>query len=101
MLIGLKVFIGQIMGTSVGSRVFLQYGWRPAAALSVAWSAFSLLVLFVRGPHCRRYTWFGYEGGCNVRKHPVLDVEKPESVGSAETTESAYEHDIKPLQGSS
>ena len=59
--------MGQMMGTAVGTKVFLKYGWRPAAALSVAWSGFTLAVLLVRGPHCERFTWFGYEGGLELR----------------------------------
>lgn len=64
----LQVFAGQIMGTAVGTKVFLTYGWRPAAALSVAWSGFTLVVLLLRGPHCKRGTWLGYDGGCELRK---------------------------------
>lgn len=63
-----QVFIGQIMGTAVGTEVFVKYGWRPAAALSVAWSGFTLIVMLARGPGCKRYTWFGYEGGLRLRK---------------------------------
>ncbi len=56
------------MGTAVGTEVFVTFGWRPAAALSVAWSGFTLVVMLVRGPHCARHTWFGYEGGLDIRK---------------------------------
>ena len=63
------------MGTSVGTRVFTQFGWRPAAALSVAWTGFQLFLLFIRGPHVRRYTWFGWEGGFEARKH-VIEARK-------------------------
>ena len=59
------------MGTSVGTRVFNAHGWRAAAALSVGWQGFCLLVILIRGPHCHRYTWFGYEGGYSVRKPPL------------------------------
>lgn len=27
-----------------------------------------LLVMLARGPHCSRYTWFGWEGGHEMRK---------------------------------
>ncbi|KAI0343758.1 MFS general substrate transporter [Trametopsis cervina] len=64
----LYVFAGQIMGTSVGTNVFLKYGWRPGAALSLAWTAFSVFIMLLRGPHCNRYTWFGYEGGLRLTK---------------------------------
>jgi hypothetical protein len=56
------------MGTSVGTHVFVKFGWRPAAALSVAWTGFTLVVLLLRGPHCSRHTWFGYEGGWGMKK---------------------------------
>ena len=59
------------MGTSVGTRVFTQFGWRPAAALSVAWTGFQLFILFIRGPHVKRYTWFGWEGGLEPRRRVV------------------------------
>jgi hypothetical protein len=56
------------MGTTVGSHIYLRYGWRACASLSVELSAFQLAVLIVRGPHCRRHTWFGWDGGSAVRK---------------------------------
>lgn len=56
------------MGTAVGTEVFVKFGWRPAAALSVGWSGFTLIIMLIRGPHCARYTWFGYEGGLRLTK---------------------------------
>lgn len=64
----LSLFIGQVMGTSVGTLVFTKYGWRPAAALSLAWTGFMLFMILLRGPHVSRYTWFGYSGGIEIRK---------------------------------
>ncbi|KAJ6612379.1 major facilitator superfamily domain-containing protein [Mycena sp. CBHHK59/15] len=58
----LCIFLGQVMGTSVGSHIYLQHGWRACAALSVGLSGWQLFVLLARGPHCPRYTWFGYKG---------------------------------------
>ncbi len=65
----LQVFLGQVMGADVGSRVFLEYGWRVGAGLSLGWSGLGLLILLVRGPHCGRKTWFGYEGGFGAEKN--------------------------------
>ena len=56
------------MGTSVGTKVFVSYGWRPAAALSLGWSGAMLVFMLARGPHCPRYTWFGWKGGREMRK---------------------------------
>ncbi|KAF8441083.1 major facilitator superfamily domain-containing protein [Boletus edulis BED1] len=58
-----SLFAGQVMGSSVGSHVFLRYGWRASAGLSVGLYGWQLLVLFMRGPNCERHVWFGYEGG--------------------------------------
>ena len=83
------MFVGQIMGTAVGTKVFVQFGWRPAAALSVAWSGFTLIVMLIRGPHCPRHTWFGYEGGLRVRKQSSEDVTpKPIRISCEPHTES-------------
>ena len=43
-------------------------------------TTWQLVVLLARGPHCNRYTWFGYEGGMEWRKSAVeghtSDIEK-------------------------
>jgi hypothetical protein len=64
------------MGTAVGTQVFVQHGWRAAAAVSMAWFGLQVAVLLVRGPHVERYTWFGYEGGLEARKSVVMAREK-------------------------
>ncbi|KAJ6496415.1 major facilitator superfamily domain-containing protein [Mycena sanguinolenta] len=77
----LAIFLGQVMGTSVGTNIYLNHGWRACAAFSVGLSAAQFIVLVVRGPHCQRYTWFGWEGGRAAlrpcRKGVDLDSEKP------------------------
>ncbi|KZT69548.1 MFS superfamily [Daedalea quercina L-15889] len=67
-IILVALFIGQIMGTSVGSLLFTKYGWRQSAAVSLAWSGFMLFVIFLRGPHVPRHRWVGYTGGLRLRK---------------------------------
>ncbi|CAK5278523.1 unnamed protein product [Mycena citricolor] len=64
----LSLFIGQLMGTAAGTKVYTAYGWRAAAALNMGFYGWILIVLLVRGPHCGRFTWFGYEGGWAVKK---------------------------------
>ncbi|KAF7318469.1 MFS general substrate transporter [Mycena chlorophos] len=59
----LSLFIGQLMGTSAGTKVFTAFGWRAAAALNMGFYGWILITIVARGPHCERYTWFGYEGG--------------------------------------
>ena len=59
------------MGTSVGTRVWEQHGWRASAALSLAWIGWMYFVLFLRGPHADRYTWIGWDGGWNWRRTDI------------------------------
>ena len=53
------------------------------------------VVLLSRGPHCDRYTWFGYEGGMEWRKSSVegrasSDMEKgANQVGAEEASREA------------
>ncbi|KAK0503642.1 MFS superfamily [Armillaria luteobubalina] len=62
-----SLFLGQVMGTSAGTKVFVRYGWRAGAALSLGWAGWQLFVLLLRGPHCGREMWFGYGG--NIEAH--------------------------------
>jgi len=77
----LSLFIGQVMGTAAGTAIFVSHGWRDAAALSMGWYGWQALVLLVRGPHCARYTWFGYEGGIEARKSVIEEKEKIKKAG--------------------
>ncbi|KAJ7149236.1 major facilitator superfamily domain-containing protein [Mycena crocata] len=77
----LSVFIGQLMGTAAGTQVFTTYGWRPAAALNMGFYVWILGVLLLRGPHCARFTWFGYEGGWEAHKS-VVDARKNAAEGA-------------------
>lgn len=68
------------MGTAVGTSVFNSHGWRAAAALSLGWQGFCLIMLFLRGPHVPRYTWFGYKGGLRLRKgSPPLPAQQQQA----------------------
>jgi len=85
-----SIFIGQVMGTAVGSEVFLQNGWRAAAGLSLAWMGWQLTILLLRGPHCERKTWFGWQGGSSMRKSktPDLDAQAREKTGTSSNRSS-------------
>ncbi len=72
------------MGTSVGSKVFTEHGWRADASLNLAWTGWTLFVLFLRGPHCPRYTWIGWQGGFELRKSKVRAREEQEKQREAE-----------------
>jgi hypothetical protein len=40
---------------------------------------FLFIMLLLRGPHCQRFTWLGYEGGLDARKSVVEARKKAES----------------------
>jgi hypothetical protein len=83
------MFIGQVMGTITGTRVFIQHGWRAASALNMAFYGFQIIVLLARGPFVDRYTWFGYQNGWKKRK-PSSFVQKKD----ANEFENGLEHKI-------
>ncbi|KAJ8580363.1 MFS general substrate transporter, partial [Rhizopogon salebrosus TDB-379] len=80
----LSLFIGQVMGTSVSTEVFVQHGWRACSLLMLALQGFQILILLLRGPHCPRKRWFGYEGGLEARKQVVLDRENAQRRGEVQ-----------------
>ncbi|RPD56725.1 MFS general substrate transporter [Lentinus tigrinus ALCF2SS1-7] len=81
----LSLFIGQVMGTAVGSKVFTEHGWRPDASLNLAWTGFTLFILLLRGPHVPRYTWLGWQGGFELRKSKVLERQQREREAAEES----------------
>jgi hypothetical protein len=66
----------------VSTVLFTRYGWRVAAGFALGLMGLELLVLVVRGPHCRRKTWFGYE---DARGGDAPDVEKASDTASVST----------------
>jgi len=72
------------MGTSVGTRVFVQHGWRACAFFMLALYAFQLGILVLRGPHCPRNHWFGWTGGFGTRKI-VVEARERDNSSKAET----------------
>ncbi|KAG0701919.1 major facilitator superfamily domain-containing protein [Suillus ampliporus] len=84
-LMSISMFLGQILGTCVGTDIFVGYGWRANAALFIAMYALQLTVLLLRGPHCPGNRWFGYEGGLGFwqklpSKQPIAN-DDPENAG--------------------
>ncbi|CAE6424881.1 unnamed protein product [Rhizoctonia solani] len=57
----ISLFLGQVMGTSVGTQVYLKYGWRPSGALGLGFYGLQLIVLFLRGHKAARKTWLGWK----------------------------------------
>jgi len=82
-----SIFLGQLMGTAAGTKVFLQHGWRAAAALSLGWMGFQLGILLLRGPHVPRKRWIGWKGGWSLRREEETGV-SPATPASTEDIET-------------
>ncbi|KAI5477871.1 major facilitator superfamily protein [Pseudohyphozyma bogoriensis] len=63
-----STFLGQLIGTAVGSRVYLKWGYHASGGLCMAFIAVGMIVLVARGPHTPLRTWVGWSGGGNLRK---------------------------------
>ncbi|KAG9125528.1 hypothetical protein FRC07_007246 [Ceratobasidium sp. 392] len=55
-----KIFLGQVMGTSVGTKVYLKYGWRYSGVLALGFHGVQLIILVLRGPNVSRKRWIGW-----------------------------------------
>jgi len=53
-------FFGQLIGTSVGTRIFTAYGNYANGAMNQGWIALALVILLIRGPGAT--TWLGWTG---------------------------------------
>ncbi|KAG2124590.1 major facilitator superfamily domain-containing protein [Suillus clintonianus] len=95
----ISIFLGQITGTSVGTHVFVEYGWRADSALFIAMYVFQFAVFILRGPHCPGNRWFGYEGGFELwHKLPsrqTITNNDPESAGSTLAVVSSEKKDAE------
>lgn len=78
-----SIFIGQLIGTSIGARIYLKGGYRASGGFCLGLLGFMLAVLLCRGPHCPTKKWLGYEGGWSLQKIPpskITDAEKVDNV---------------------
>ena len=63
----------------MGSRLYLQHGWRACYAFSIALSVFAIGVLLVRGPNAKG--WLGWSGDYSLRRRtPKREAEDEETV---------------------
>ncbi|KAJ7148758.1 MFS DHA1 protein [Mycena crocata] len=91
-LLILSIFLGQVTGTAVGTKLLAEGGYKLSSGIRVAFGAFELFILLMRGPHVARKTWIGWEGGMEFRKKDEALVETGESkVEPAESRDSKVE----------
>jgi hypothetical protein len=87
----MQLFIGQVMGSSVGADVFVQHGWRACALLMLALYGFQIALLLLRGPHCPRTHWFGWAGGFEARRSVMNAREEDGGEPMVNQTDSAVQ----------
>ncbi|KAG8883734.1 hypothetical protein FRB98_002832 [Tulasnella sp. 332] len=90
-------FLGQLIGSAVGSKIFLSYGWRASAGASIGFGGLMLVVMLARGPHCKRYTWFGWEGGARFVKDRQAVASDEEKGASTDVAARVDEEKIEAL----
>lgn len=56
------------MGTSVGTKLFADGGYKLSAGTRAAFGGCELLLLLLRGPNVARKKWVGWEGGVDFKK---------------------------------
>lgn len=59
-------FFGQLVGTSVGSRLYEEGGWIASGSYSVASIGAALIFTLIRGPW--ENGWVGWHGGWSIHK---------------------------------
>ncbi|KAK7052462.1 MFS DHA1 protein [Favolaschia claudopus] len=64
----LSIFLGAVMGTAVGTKLYVEHGYKFSSGIRVVFGGVELLILLMRGPHVGRKTWVGWEGGMDMRK---------------------------------
>lgn len=85
-----RLFVGQLIGSSLSSRVFLKYGARPYYGLNLGMVAFSLITLAARGPVFDNKKWLGW-GKRNewaIRKPRVKKVNEDQEMGTTATQDA-------------
>jgi hypothetical protein len=87
------VFVGQVIGTAVSTRIFLDNGWRVCYGVALGWTAIQVIILLLRGPHLPTDRWFGWAGGWAVRKAqppavPVTGGDKALPEASADASDA-------------
>ena len=80
-----SVFIGQLVGTSVGNALYAQGGWHKSGSASVGFIGAALCFCFARGPWEKG--WVGWGGGWGIKRRDLGPKDKEQQQGNnAETS---------------
>ena len=80
-----SVFIGQLVGTSVGNALYARGGWHKSGSASVGFIGAALCFCFARGPWEKG--WVGWSGGWGIKRRDLGPKDKEQQQGNnAETS---------------
>lgn len=71
-----SVFIGQIVGTSLGNALYAQGGWHKSGSASVGFIGAALCICCAKGPWEKG--WVGWRGGWGIKRRDLGPKEKGE-----------------------
>ena len=74
-----SVFIGQIVGTSVGNTLYAQGGWHKSGSASVGFIGAALCFCFARGPWEKG--WVGWRGGWGLKRRDLGPKDEEQQQG--------------------
>ncbi len=74
-----SVFIGQIVGTSVGNTLYAQGGWHKSGSASIGFIGAALCFCFAKGPWEKG--WVGWRGGWGIKRRDLGPKEKEKAQG--------------------
>ena len=78
-----SVFVGQLMGTAVGNKIYAEAGWVASGSASVGFICAAIFFCLLRGPH--EQGWVGWSGGYEMRnKRPIEKAAKKDEEKSVE-----------------
>jgi predicted MFS family arabinose efflux permease len=75
------VFVGQLIGTAVGNRLYAEGGWIASGSASVGFISLAICFALARGPH--EQGWIGWGGGYEMRKKPAPRAARDEEMRPA------------------
>ncbi len=87
-----SVFVGQLMGTAVGNRIYAESGWIASGSASVGFICAAIFFCLLRGPH--EQGWIGWGGGYEMRKKKVIEKAKSDEENTPSEKPSAGEGDM-------
>lgn len=101
-----SVFIGQIIGTSVGNSLYASGGWIRSGSASVGFIGLALVFCFAKGPGEKG--WIGWSGSWGIRRRDLgppktdggsQDEETAEASKESSTEKIGVENPEKPMSG--